>query len=64
MNKLCPFCAGRPLVKLRCLRRTIRWRGRSRVVLVYRVVCRRCRALGPRKPTDVLAVRAWNRRRP
>lgn len=27
------------------------------------MVCNFCRTLGPKKPTSIIAVRAWNRRR-
>ncbi len=60
----CPFCGHQPHHHLRCAIRVVHHRSSRHVSHehVYRVSCSHCHARGPRRKTERLAVRAWNKR--
>lgn len=59
----CPFCGvNRYRMRIRFLTRVVKSKGQRRNVPCYRVLCLKCRALGPRKATERAAVKAWDLR--
>lgn len=59
----CPFCGGEPCITLIERTRNVHRGGRIvRQERIYRVKCSRCHTAGPRKLSERVAVRAWDRR--
>ncbi len=65
----CPFCGKVPQKTQRIdqprswWKRIRRGKRKGEKELVFRVYCNHCWAMGPRRGTELSAVRAWNLRR-